>query len=176
MDTDSLEARARAFAIRAHGAIDQRRKYTGEPYIVHPAAVAALVRHVHHTEAMLAAAWLHDTVEDTPTTLEDIRREFGPEVALLVDQLTDASRPSDGNRAARKVLDRKRLAAASPAAMTIKLADLIDNSASILAHDRKFARTYLAEKAELLEVLIAGDASLLQHARRIVEDARRMLA
>jgi (p)ppGpp synthase/HD superfamily hydrolase len=162
-----MEQRAKQFATQAHASIDQRRKYSGELYIVHPAAVVEIVRSVDHTEAMLAAAWLHDTVEDTPVTLEDIKREFGDEVAELVEMLTDVSRPEDGNRAVRKEIDRQHTARASRAAKTIKLADLIENSCSILAHDRGFARTYLREKARLLEVLQEGDSALLQQATEI---------
>src|SRR5688572_2066454 len=97
-----LESRARGFAERAHAAIGQRRKYTGEPYIVHPIAVAELVRSVPHTPEMIAAALLHDVVEDTPVTLAQIEAEFGPVVADLVDWLTDVSRPADGKRQVRK--------------------------------------------------------------------------
>lgn len=160
----SLEAKAQAFAGHYHGIIDQRRKYTGEPYIVHPAAVVGIVRTVPHTEEMLAAAWLHDTVEDTPATIEEVRRTFGRAVAGLVEMLTNVSRPEDGNRAKRKAIDLAHLAKASPEAKTIKLADLIDNTSSIVARDPAFARVYLSEKAKLLEVLREGDALLWEHA------------
>lgn len=156
----SLESRARFFAEAAHASINHIRKYTGEPYINHPATVVELVRSVPHTEAMLAAAWLHDTVEDTPVTLEDIEREFGAEVAALVEQLTDASKPSDGNRDQRKTIDRLHTAQACPEAKTIKLADLIDNTRSIVERDPNFAKVYLSEKALLLEVLRDGDPVL----------------
>jgi (p)ppGpp synthase/HD superfamily hydrolase len=163
-----LENRAAAFAAQRHGAIDQHRKYTGEPYITHPEAVASIVRTVTHTEEMLAAAWLHDTVEDTQTTLDEIRAEFGDAVASLVEQVTDVSRPSDGNRKARKALDREHIAKAGPEAKTIKLADLIDNSTSIIERDPKFAKVYLEEKSALLEVLREGDPSLWASANTIV--------
>lgn len=162
-----LEEKARRFATAAHESIDHRRKYTGEPYIVHPAAVVELVRGVPHTDAMLAAAWLHDTVEDTPITLADIEREFGMEVASLVEQLTDVSKPVDGNRRLRKEIERAHTAKASPPAKTIKLADLIDNARSILARDQSFAVVFLAEKRSLLEVLGDGDATLMSIAARI---------
>jgi (p)ppGpp synthase/HD superfamily hydrolase len=155
-----MEERAKDFATRYHASIDHRRKYTGEPYITHPAAVVELVRSVPHTEAMICAAWLHDTVEDTPCTLDEIERVFGFEVSALVEMLTDVSKPSDGNRAARKARDRIHTAASSPQAKTIKLADLIDNTRSIVERDPAFAKVYLAEKALLLEVLRDGDASL----------------
>jgi (p)ppGpp synthase/HD superfamily hydrolase len=167
-----IEQRAAAFAAWQHNAINQRRKYTGEPYINHPAAVAEIVRSVPHTEEMLAAAWLHDTVEDTGATIIDIQVEFGLEVASLVEQITDVSCPSDGNRKTRKALDRDHIAKASPQAKTIKLADLIDNSASIVAHDPEFAKVYLEEKAALLEVLREGDPGLWKCANAIVQNAK----
>jgi (p)ppGpp synthase/HD superfamily hydrolase len=166
VEVATLAERARAFAERAHASIDQRRKYTNEPYIVHPAAVVKLVRSVPHTEEMLAAAWLHDVVEDTPVTLPRIREEFGFGVMLLVHELTDRSKPEDGNRARRKEIDRLRLAAASPAAQTIKLADLIDNTKDIVANDPEFARVYLVEKRKLLSVLTRGDHELWLRAFR----------
>lgn len=160
-----LESRASTFAAKAHDC--QFRKYTFEPYIEHPRAVASLVRSVPHTEEQIAAAWLHDTVEDTETTIDDIGRDFGPIVAVLVSELTDVSRPEDGNRKIRKALDREHLAKASPAAKTVKLADLIDNSASITKHDPKFAVTYLEEKRALLDVLKEGDRTLWDRAYAI---------
>ncbi|HET8685116.1 MAG TPA: HD domain-containing protein, partial [Methanosarcina sp.] len=87
----NLERLAMEYAAEAHAAINQRRKYTDEPYIVHPAGVVELVRSVKHTEAMLCAAWLHDTVEDTGASLFEIRGIFGKEVAEMVEMLTDVS-------------------------------------------------------------------------------------
>lgn len=159
---------ARIFATAAHAAVGQLRKYTNEPYIVHPAEVVSIVRSVPHTEAMLAAAWLHDVVEDTGVTIETVRAEFGTEVADLVSWLTDVSRPEDGNRAHRKARDREHTAAAPAEAQTVKLADLISNTRSIMAHDPKFAVTYLEEKRALLAVMTRGDATLMSIARRHV--------
>jgi (p)ppGpp synthase/HD superfamily hydrolase len=154
------------FATAAHAAVGQLRKYTFEPYIVHPAEVAGIVAEAGGTPEMIAAAWLHDTVEDTGVTSELIRAEFGDEVATLVGWLTDVSRPDHGNRAARKAVDRAHTAAAPAEAQTIKLADLICNTKSIVAHDPKFAVTYLAEKRELLEVMTKGDPRLRERAIR----------
>ena len=160
--------RARVFATAAHAAVKQVRKYTFEPYILHPTEVASIVATVPHTNEMLAAAWLHDTVEDTGVSIVDIQKEFGNEVASLVGWLTDVSTPEQGNRAARKAIDRDHTACAPAEAQTVKLADLIANSRSILAHDPTFARVYLEEKRMLLEVLTRGDATLMAEARRIV--------
>jgi (p)ppGpp synthase/HD superfamily hydrolase len=158
--------RARLFATAAHAAVGQLRKYTYEPYIVHPAEVAGIVESIGGTPEMIAAAWLHDVVEDTGVTIELIRSEFGSEVSDLVGWLTDVSRPDHGNRAARKAVDRAHTAAAPGEAQTIKLADLISNTRSIVAHDAKFAETYLSEKRLLLEVMTKADARLLARAHQ----------
>lgn len=163
-----LERAAKEFATQRHGEINQVRKYTGEPYICHPASVVKIVRSVPHTDEMIAAAWLHDTIEDTETSLIEIIDNFGHAVGSLVENLTDISKPEQGNRKFRKALDRAHTAKASPQAKTIKLADLIDNSASIMKHDKKFAEVYLKEKALLLEVLTEGDQTLWNRAKEIV--------
>ena len=146
------------FAARAHAG--QVRKYTGEPYINHPIEVANIVATVPHDEAMLAAAFLHDVVEDCGVANEEVATRFGPDVAELVHWLTDAARPEDGNRAARKAIDRAHIADAPPRAKTVKLADLISNTSSIVVRDPGFAKVYMAEKALLMPLLTDGDARL----------------
>ena len=160
--------RARVFATAAHAAVAQLRKYTNEPYIVHPREVAQIVGTVPHSYEMLAAAWLHDVVEDTGVTIEVIREEFGSDVADLVGWLTDVSRPEQGNRATRKAIDRAHTAMAPKDAQTIKLADIISNCTSIKEHDAEFAKVYFEEKRLLLEVLTKGDRELLDRAKALV--------
>ena len=161
--------KAQVYAMAAHAAVGQKRKYTGEPYIVHPGEVASIVAAVPgSTPDMVAAAWLHDVVEDTGCTFTDIHMAFGIDIATLVGWLTDVSKPEDGNRAHRKAIDREHSAAAPAEAQTIKLADLISNSRSIMAHDPAFAKTYLEEKRMLLEVMTKGDAGLYAEASRYV--------
>ena len=164
----TMAERARVFATAAHAAVGQVRKYTFEPYIVHPAEVAMIVAEAGGTEAMVAAAWLHDTVEDTDVTIDVVRAEFGDEVAELVEWLTDVSRPEHGNRAVRKAMDREHSAAAPAEAQTVKLADLIANTRSIMKHDVAFAKTYLEEKRLMLEVMTKGDAVLMAEARKYI--------
>lgn len=161
-----LVKKALKFATQAHG--EQKRKYTGQPYIVHPVEVMNIVKTVEHDDEMLAAALLHDVVEDTPVTIEEIEELFGSDVASLVSDLTDVSKPEDGNRKFRKAMDREHSAAASARAQTIKLADLISNGVDILEHDRHFAKVFLAEKDLLLDVLTKGDKSLWKKAAEIV--------
>lgn len=160
-----LEHRAHAFAMGAHR--DQKRKYTNVPYITHPEAVAELVRSVPHTEEMLAAAWLHDVVEDCGVDLSDITARFGEIVSGLVSWLTDPV--MEGTRAERKAKVLTRLAFAPAGAQTIKLADLIDNGRSIVEHDPAFSRVYLAEKTALLAVLTKGAEELRLIAYEVLE-------
>jgi hypothetical protein len=159
-----LVKQAREFATAAHQRIDHRRKYTKQPYQVHLKSVAQLVASVTDDEEMIAAAWLHDTVEDTAATHYDIEQQFGRGVHDLVYALTDISKPGDGNRATRKGIDRAHLTGACVRAKSVKLADLIDNLRDICKHDEKFARVYLHEMSALLEVLGEGDEALLRRA------------
>ena len=146
------------FATKAHGS--QVRKYHGTPYISHPLAVAEIVKSVPHTEEMLMAAVLHDVVEDTPVTIEEIVEEFGAKVGELVHFLTDISKPEDGNRAHRKQLDAEHNARGPAEAQTVKVADLIHNSSDIAAHDPRFWKTYKMEKLNTLNLLDKADETL----------------
>lgn len=161
---------ARKFAIAAHEATGQKRKYTGEPYWHHPLEVSQIVKEIHpENQFMIAAAWLHDVVEDTEISIETIQAEFGPRVAKMVEEVTDVSKPENGNRAVRKAIDREHLAGASYEGKTIKLADMIANTSSILEHDPEFAKVYMAEKRALLEVLKDGHPNLFKWAQSIVD-------
>jgi (p)ppGpp synthase/HD superfamily hydrolase len=165
---------AMGFAACAHK--DQKRKYTNEPYVVHCKAVMNRVAEYTDDIATICAAVLHDTIEDTSVTKADIALVFGEEVADLVMEVTDLSKPEDGNRKARKQIDRDHLAGCSPQGATIKLADLIDNTSSIVKYDEDFAKVYLAEKEALLPLLKHGDADLWRLANDTLQHAKSKLA
>ena len=74
--------KAKQFATAAHAG--QKRKYTGEDYIVHPEHVASIIEEYGFDDNMIAAAWLHDTVEDTNVELDDLEREVNDDVTELV--------------------------------------------------------------------------------------------
>jgi (p)ppGpp synthase/HD superfamily hydrolase len=156
------------FATEKHAG--QVRKYTGTPYIFHPISVAMIVMETPgHTEEMVAAALLHDVVEDCGVLLEEIGARFGLGVQDLVYWLTDIAKPEDGNRAKRKSIEREKWARCDkPGAKTVKLADLLDNTSSVVARDPKFAKTYLEEKRLMLPLLEGGDAGLLKRARETI--------
>jgi len=157
--------KAMQFAREVHK--DQRRKYTNNPYADHLAEVAGIVstvagQYLNLEQEVIAVAWLHDCIEDHGVTLEQLDIEFNGIVASAVMQLSDLE---TGNRAERKAASRARLAEAWPFVQTIKCADLISNTSSIVMHDPKFAVTYLEEKRLLLDVLTKADPRLIEIAR-----------
>ena len=119
---------------------------------------------------MYMAALLHDTVEDTDATHEEIARFFGDKVSELVKGLTDVSKPEDGNRATRKAIDRDHIAQGSKEVQTIKVFDLIHNTESIKEHDPKFWEVYKLEKQDLLHVMTKVDPEIKQLAWESIKD------
>ena len=105
---------------------------------------------------MVAAAFLHDVVEDTPHTLDEVTAKFGPEVARLVDELTNPSKGSKASRGERKQQDREHLAQVSVEAKIIKLLDRIDNLHEMADAPSGFREKYCEESRLLVEVI--GDA------------------
>lgn len=166
--TTELTTRAKYFAQFAH--VGQTRRYTGEPYFVHCESVARRVAMLTSSDAVIAAAYLHDTIEDTVVTHRDLCKFFGGYVATLVLELTDVFTPAKypaTNRAARKKLEADRLGKCSHDAKLIKRCDIADNTTSIVENDPKFAVIYLAEKAYLLEQITRDlDDSVEDAARR----------
>lgn len=156
MNGNIIESAA-SFAQAAHRG--QKRKYTGDPYWYHCMSVAQTVAELGGTDEQIAAAWLHDTVEDTDITIRQITTFFGDLVARMVDDLTDRFTHEAFpylNRAERKRLELKRIERIAPMSCTVKYADIIDNTNDIVRHDPKFAIVYLREKADVLEALGYG--------------------
>lgn len=194
----TLIEKAREFAHAAHDSIGQVRKYTGEPYWVHTDEVASLVSNVtlgaetpndesipevaeNHYRIMIAAAHLHDILEDVdkfPYEIVTISKTFGHEVAILVRELTDvftSEKYPDMNRASRKEMEADRLSTISADAQTIKVADLLSNTKSIVDNDPGFAKTYLKEKEYLLSKLTKANPILLERAKIQLTEAKKRL-
>ena len=128
MDTSVLD-KAIVFAVKAHAGTERRGK--GFPYIVHPMEAVEIVATMTTDQELLAAAALHDTVEDTSVTLDDIRREFGERVAKLVEEESDVF--MDGVNEADSWHERKqaaidRLSRASRDAKMVALGDKLSNA------------------------------------------------
>ena len=131
IDSDLLD-RAIIFAVKAHHNTERRGK--GFPYIVHPLEAVEIVATITPDQELLAAAALHDTIEDTDVTLEDIRAQFGDRVAELVhaesDQFTEGVSDEDSWHA-RKQAAIDRLAAASYDAKIVAMGDKLSNMRAI---------------------------------------------
>jgi (p)ppGpp synthase/HD superfamily hydrolase len=159
------------FAAVAHSSVQQKRKYTGENYIVHPLAVANTVCKFGGTTAEIVAALLHDVVEDTPVTLDEVRAEFGDEVAEIVDGLTE-NKGAFKNRAVRKQHYGNAVRYKSRSVQLIKLADIADNVENIVEHDIRFAKTYLPEIELMLNNIHAAPAEMHKFVMDIYLNAR----
>lgn len=161
--------KAMEFAREAHK--DQVRKYTGNPYFDHLAEVAGIsasvLNHYEGIDKMMAVAWLHDVIEDTPVTEFHLMDSSFP--SMVVEGVLWLSDLEEGNRETRKRLSRERIANALPWIQTIKVADLISNTSSIVKHDPDFAKVYLKEKRLLLDVLTRADDRLIKIARSMCE-------
>ncbi|AJT42882.1 RelA/SpoT family protein [Psychromicrobium lacuslunae] len=121
-----LIQRAYAVAERSH---DGQKRKSGDPYITHPVAVATILAELGMTGTTLAAALLHDTVEDTPYTLDQLRAEFGPEVAMLVDGVTKLDKVTFGEAAQSETVRKMVVAMAKDIrVLVIKLADRLHNA------------------------------------------------
>ncbi|RYY39590.1 MAG: bifunctional (p)ppGpp synthetase/guanosine-3',5'-bis(diphosphate) 3'-pyrophosphohydrolase [Chitinophagaceae bacterium] len=169
--------RVRAFADEAHGT--QLRKYSPDRYIVHPVRVMELLAAHRATRAQLAAALLHDVLEDTPVTEGELSHflhsitaaEEAEAVMQLVVELTDVytyeAHPQWG-RKRRKEAEVARMAGVSTAAQTVKYADIIDNTSEIVREDPGFAPKFLKECRALLHEMKAGDAELRAQALDVI--------
>ena len=127
----SLLDRAIVFAVHAHRNVERKGK--GFPYVVHPLEAVAIVATMTNDQELLAAAALHDVVEDTDTTVDDLRREFGERIALLVEAESDMQ--TGGTKAdswhARKQDAIDRLGCASRDAKMVALGDKLSNMRAI---------------------------------------------
>jgi (p)ppGpp synthase/HD superfamily hydrolase len=150
-----IYSRAIGFARAAHHG--QKRKWTGDDYVVHPIAVGFALYLDDEPAEVVMAGILHDVLEDTDKRPIDISLQFGYFVKDLVVELTDVY-TTDAyptcNRAWRKTAEADRLARVSASARRIKRADIADNAKTIELHDKGgFASVWLKEKAYLLSVL-----------------------
>jgi len=127
---ETLVERARVFALKAHEGIVRPNK-AQEPYSTHIKEVAELVEQSGGSQDEIAAAWLHDTIEDTKTTLDDIQREFGETVATIVDGLTDKPDLQGMPTFARKQLQAERVRTKNDSVKQVKIADQTSNVRSV---------------------------------------------
>ena len=129
LDADCVEEVARAFEFAARAHAGQHRK-SGEPYISHPVAVAKILAEMHLDHQSIVAALLHDTVEDTEATKEEVAERFGEDVAELVDGVTKLGQMKFRSRAEAQAASFRKMMMAMVAdirVILIKLADRLHN-------------------------------------------------
>ncbi|RYG22261.1 MAG: HD domain-containing protein [Chitinophagaceae bacterium] len=180
---DILE-KIKRFADGAHGT--QLRKYTPERYIVHPIRVMEICKQYTQEHTVLGAALLHDVLEDTPTTKDQLydflrtlldEKQAAKTVALVVE-LSDVYVKSDYpqlNRKQRKAKEAERIQLTSAEAQTIKYADIIDNCKEIVKYDRQFAPIFLRECLHLLTIMERGNPVLRKIALdQLINELKRL--
>lgn len=168
LDTELLD-RAIAFAVRAHAGTERRGK--GFPYIVHPLEAVEIVATMTPDQELLAAAALHDTVEDTDVTVEQIRDEFGDRIASLVALESDpivSGVSKEDSWLTRKQAAIQRLASAPHDAKIVALGDKLSNM-------RAIARDYAMEGDKVWNLFRFKDPKVHEWHYRGLADALREL-
>jgi (p)ppGpp synthase/HD superfamily hydrolase len=153
-----LYHRAYMLARSAHGG--QVRRYTGEPYVTHPRDVADRVKVLTDDEDIIAAALLHDVLEDTDVKPDEIARVTNERVLRIVCELTDVFTSEafpEMNREERKKKEAYRISGISWEAKLVKLADIMDNASTIELADPKFAKVWIKEKYRAIRAMLGGD-------------------
>ena len=161
----SLESDARDFAEKAHEG--QKRKLSKEPYSNHPKRVAEIVKNHKKSkeiESLAAAAHLHDTLEDTPTTYDELEKKFGKLVASLVKELSS-------DKIQIKLMGKAHYLANKMKGMTswalvIKLADRLDNVSDLATATPEFRDRYKQETIDIIRE-IERDRTL-SHTQRVI--------
>ncbi len=184
MSDEDILAGIKDFAARAHGT--QTRRYTLDLYIVHPVRVMELCAGFTTDMPILAAALLHDVLEDTPVNEEELHTylkslmdaQTARKTLELVIDLTDVYTKDNYpelNRRERKNREVERMSRTAPGAQTVKYADIIDNSIEIVQHDRSFAGVFLHECRRVLQVMPSGNPELYTRAKETVNTSLRLL-
>lgn len=181
---NAILEKVKDFAEQAHGS--QTRKYTPEPYIIHPVAVMDICRNYTADITLLSAALLHDVLEDTVVSAQELAdflhssfsEEEAEKILSLVIELTDVYTKDNypqWNRRQRKQKELQRFAAVSAEAQTIKYADILHNSKELADQDPSFAPLYLHESIAILQRAEKGNRHLHQLAMEIVRYNLRQL-
>ena len=167
------------YATKAHDG--QWRKFADEPYIKHPVRVMNICQQYSQKVSILAAALLHDVLEDTAVTMEELNqflqgvldKTTANETMKLVVDMTDIytkQQYPQWNRRKRKAMEVARMQKTSPDAQTIKYADIIDNTLDLKNAEPDFARLFLFECRALLKAMNDGNDELRQIAIKTVDE------
>ncbi len=177
-DMNVILEKVRQFAQEAHG--DQQRKFSGDPYVNHLVRVMSMCREYTGDITMLSAALLHDVLEDTEVSADEMKefllsvmeKESAERTVALVKEMTDVYVKENypkWNRRKRKQKEAERISHTSADSQTIKYADLIDNCTGMSKNDPEFAALFLRECRDLLKRIDKGDPRLYKRAIEVVK-------
>jgi len=170
---NNLVFKAAVFAKNAHKGQFRKYGHSHHPYILHPMRVAGRVTLHTQSDMVVAASWLHDTIEDCAhVDFELLVRTFGLKVATLVEELTNPSKKSKASRATRKQMDRDHILTVSSEAKLIKLCDRIDNLNEMKDDPetpKSFIKLYIPESLLLLEVLRGTNQYLEDELEKLID-------
>lgn len=157
----------------AHDACGQVRKLSGEPYWVHPIGVADIVARYTDDIATIQGALLHDVIEDTKITRDQLVDVFGQEVGDIVQGCSDPQQ-KDPNmpRSVRKRINREHAAQQNSKVQNIKVADSIYNLLDMEGMDRESCIQYLKEKEQMIDMMILADDDLQWYAYGVIESLK----
>ena len=131
---EALLNRAYVYAMKAHG---EQKRASGDPYFSHPLEVAAILTDLKLDDATIAAALLHDTIEDTAATRAEIDKVFGPDIGALVDGLTKLKKLDLVTKEAKQAENLRKLLLAiadDVRVLLVKLADRLHNMRTLAFH------------------------------------------
>src|SRR5450631_2183193 len=152
---EALLNRAYVYAMKAHG---EQRRASGDPYFSHPLEVAAILTDLKLDDATIATALLHDTIEDTDATREEIDKQFGPEIGALVEGLTKIKKLDLVTKQAEQAENFRKLLLAISSdirVLLVKLADRLHNMRT-LEHMRPDKRRRISEETLEIYAPLAG--------------------
>lgn len=164
---------AKFVATTAHAG--QTRKFSGLPYITHPAGVVAFLEKFNVGENILAAAWCHDVIEDTSITYESLELVIGTQVTDIVQELTNYKFPEGTSRVTEYWANVMRLVQASHQAQTGKCGDVYDNCKDVYAQDPVYGARFIAEKFFLVRLLYLAQGDVRQAVLNLLADVYRSM-
>jgi (p)ppGpp synthase/HD superfamily hydrolase len=167
----SILIKAQEFATQKH--LGQKRKFNGSDYITHPASVAELVSHFGGNTEMIAAAWLHDVVEDTNTSIDEIKKEFGSKIANFVNELTNPTEVEKNGNKSKYIADK--MPQMSDESLTIKLCDRLNNVSDFKNADKKWANKYANKTRFIINSLKDSGRSLNINQQKIVSEIEKLI-
>jgi len=163
---------AGAFAAKAHDG--QHRKSSGAPYIVHPMGVVRILQKVGVKDKnVLVAAWLHDSIEDSNTTYNDLKKEFNKEIADLVKEVTSIKKDLD--KVGKPLYLAKKMVGMSNGALAIKLSDMVQNTSDLSQMPAKKALQQATLRQFILDHLIKH-RNLNKIHKKLIKMVRKNLA